>query len=250
MFQAALPPLPATGLTGRDYSFDQQRLMMMGSQIEEGSSDDNDGVVNFMTNVNNVQQQQQLCSGFYLNNSLDRLSFADVMQFADLGPKLMLNQQGKSIPQEEEGAGGGAAGVDPAGYFLKFPVLNDKFDEDHLMGTGAINLENRKRDANEAEGGGGGGGGASENAAMPLRFLGENLEKSPTNTEAINNKSKRKRARSVKTSEEVESQRMTHIAVERNRRKQMNEHLRVLRSLMPGSYVQRVPFYILPLFPK
>ncbi|CAD5323994.1 unnamed protein product [Arabidopsis thaliana] len=34
-------------------------------------------------------------------------------------------------------------------------------------------------------------------------------------------------------------QRMTHIAVERNRRKQMNEHLRVLRSLMPGSYVQR-----------
>ncbi|GFP92859.1 transcription factor fama [Phtheirospermum japonicum] len=32
---------------------------------------------------------------------------------------------------------------------------------------------------------------------------------------------------------------MTHIAVERNRRKQMNEHLRVLRSLMPSSYVQR-----------
>ena len=54
-------------------------------------------------------------------------------------------------------------------------------------------------------------------------------------------KSKRKRARTIKTSEEVESQRMTHIAVERNRRKHMNEHLRVLRSLMPGSYVQRVP---------
>ncbi|EPS66915.1 hypothetical protein M569_07862 [Genlisea aurea] len=52
-------------------------------------------------------------------------------------------------------------------------------------------------------------------------------------------KNKRKRVRTVKTSEEVESQRMTHIAVERNRRKQMNEHLRVLRSLMPNSYVQR-----------
>jgi hypothetical protein len=38
----------------------------------------------------------------------------------------------------------------------------------------------------------------------------------------------------------VESQRMTHIAVERNRRRQMNEYLRILRSLMPGSYVQRV----------
>jgi hypothetical protein len=33
---------------------------------------------------------------------------------------------------------------------------------------------------------------------------------------------------------------MTHIAVERNRRKQMNEYLAVLRSLMPPSYVQRV----------
>ena len=53
-------------------------------------------------------------------------------------------------------------------------------------------------------------------------------------------KNKRKRPRSTKTTEEVEIQRMTHIAVERNRRKQMNEHLRVLRALMPNSYVQRV----------
>nr|GMD98331.1 transcription factor bHLH71-like [Ipomoea batatas] len=42
-----------------------------------------------------------------------------------------------------------------------------------------------------------------------------------------------------KNKEEAETQRMTHIAVERNRRKQMNEHLAVLRSLMPESYVQR-----------
>lgn len=32
----------------------------------------------------------------------------------------------------------------------------------------------------------------------------------------------------------------SHIAVERNRRKQMNEHLAVLRSLMPCFYVKRV----------
>ncbi|KAL5232558.1 hypothetical protein ABZP36_031334 [Zizania latifolia] len=50
---------------------------------------------------------------------------------------------------------------------------------------------------------------------------------------------KRRRARAVKNKEEVESQRMTHIAVERNRRKQMNEYLAVLRTLMPASYVQR-----------
>lgn len=33
---------------------------------------------------------------------------------------------------------------------------------------------------------------------------------------------------------------MTHIAVERNRRRQMNDYLAVLRSLMPPSYAQRV----------
>ncbi|CAL9138874.1 unnamed protein product [Musa acuminata var. zebrina] len=50
---------------------------------------------------------------------------------------------------------------------------------------------------------------------------------------------KRRRGRSIKNREEVESQRMAHIAVERNRRMQMNEYLAVLRSLMPSFYVQR-----------
>ncbi|KAG6483495.1 hypothetical protein ZIOFF_060143 [Zingiber officinale] len=55
---------------------------------------------------------------------------------------------------------------------------------------------------------------------------------------------KRQRWRSQKNQEEVEIQRMTHIAVERNRRKQMNEYLAVLRSLMPDSYVQKVCFHL------
>ncbi|CAL9751642.1 unnamed protein product [Musa acuminata subsp. burmannicoides] len=50
---------------------------------------------------------------------------------------------------------------------------------------------------------------------------------------------KRQRTKRVKSEEEVENQRMTHIAVERNRRKQMNEYLAVLRSLMPASHSQR-----------
>ncbi|CAM0944806.1 unnamed protein product [Alopecurus aequalis] len=50
---------------------------------------------------------------------------------------------------------------------------------------------------------------------------------------------RRRRARSCKSREETECQRMTHIAVERNRRRQMNEYLVLLRSLMPESYVQR-----------
>jgi ribosomal protein L12E/L44/L45/RPP1/RPP2 len=40
--------------------------------------------------------------------------------------------------------------------------------------------------------------------------------------------------------EEAESQRMTHIAVERNRRRLMNDHLASLRSLIPSSYIPRV----------
>lgn len=52
-------------------------------------------------------------------------------------------------------------------------------------------------------------------------------------------KKRRRKPRVCKNKEEAETQRMTHIAVERNRRKQMNEYLAILRSLMPESYVQR-----------
>lgn len=42
--------------------------------------------------------------------------------------------------------------------------------------------------------------------------------------------------------EDGQQTRMSHITVERNRRKQMNDHLSVLRSLMPCFYVKRVSF--------
>ncbi|CAL5055273.1 unnamed protein product [Urochloa decumbens] len=50
---------------------------------------------------------------------------------------------------------------------------------------------------------------------------------------------RRRRPRSCKSREETETQRMTHIAVERNRRRQMNGYLAALRSIMPEPYVQR-----------
>lgn len=53
-------------------------------------------------------------------------------------------------------------------------------------------------------------------------------------------KRKRKRTKPAKNTEEMESQRMTHIAVERNRRRQMNVYLNSLRSLIPSSYILRV----------
>ncbi|CAN7063582.1 unnamed protein product [Brassica rapa subsp. trilocularis] len=53
-------------------------------------------------------------------------------------------------------------------------------------------------------------------------------------------KRKRRRSKPMKNREEMESQkRMTHIAVERNRRRQMNVHLNSLRSLIPSSYFLR-----------
>lgn len=59
---------------------------------------------------------------------------------------------------------------------------------------------------------------------------------------------KRRRSKPMKNKEEMENQRMTHIAVERNRRRQMNDYLALLRSLMPPSYAQRVCIYILYYF--
>uniref|UniRef100_A0A1J3K5G5 Transcription factor bHLH71 n=1 Tax=Noccaea caerulescens TaxID=107243 RepID=A0A1J3K5G5_NOCCA len=52
-------------------------------------------------------------------------------------------------------------------------------------------------------------------------------------------KRRRRKPRVCKNEEEAENQRMTHIAVERNRRRQMNQHLSVLRSLMPQPFAQK-----------
>uniref|UniRef100_A0A7N0UJT9 BHLH domain-containing protein n=1 Tax=Kalanchoe fedtschenkoi TaxID=63787 RepID=A0A7N0UJT9_KALFE len=64
-------------------------------------------------------------------------------------------------------------------------------------------------------------------------------EPSPAKDPPVAARRKRRRTKACKNKEEVENQRMTHIAVERNRRKQMNEYLAVLRTLMPSSYAQR-----------
>ncbi|KAJ0267205.1 Transcription factor SPEECHLESS [Hirschfeldia incana] len=72
------------------------------------------------------------------------------------------------------------------------------------------------------------------------------------NYETSSSKKKRKRLETEKVEEDDDGdgegeednkqdgqQKMSHVNVERNRRKQMNEHLTVLRSLMPCFYVKR-----------
>ncbi|KAK8672940.1 hypothetical protein V6N13_111297 [Hibiscus sabdariffa] len=65
---------------------------------------------------------------------------------------------------------------------------------------------------------------------------------SPTDSPPVNarpRRRRRRRAKMVDNRQEKENQRMTHIAVERNRRRQMNDYLAEIRSMMPNSYVQR-----------
>ncbi|XP_073101850.1 transcription factor bHLH94 [Elaeis guineensis] len=91
---------------------------------------------------------------------------------------------------------------------------------------------------------GGGGDGLSSlgvGHSMPAMLGGLAVapDSRPSTAAGQGRRKRRRRPRSCKNKEEAESQRMTHIAVERNRRRQMNEHLAVLRSLMPESYVQK-----------
>jgi hypothetical protein len=186
----------------QDHHHNQQQYeQLMKYRIGE-TSGENNGMV-----VDNYMPQTQTSGGFYgANSSFDKMSFADVMQFAALN-------------REES---------DPV-YFMKFPVLNNKMENQNLMLSGGDGIgENESRDDHQ------------QDQYEEINRVSEENNNVSVQVVQENNNKKRKRPRSVKTSEEVESQRMTHIAVERNRRKQMNEHLRVLRSLMPGSYVQRV----------
>ncbi|RDX80193.1 Transcription factor bHLH96 [Mucuna pruriens] len=79
----------------------------------------------------------------------------------------------------------------------------------------------------------------SSSPSMLPHVNGLSSETSNTHKSSTPVRPKRRRTKSRKNKEEIENQRMTHIAVERNRRKQMNEYLSILRSLMPDSYVQR-----------
>ncbi|KHN16145.1 Transcription factor bHLH96 [Glycine soja] len=83
----------------------------------------------------------------------------------------------------------------------------------------------------------------TSSSSSMLPHLNNELQETTTTSsntlDSLNTRPKRRRAKSRKNKEEIENQRMTHIVVERNRRKQMNEYLSVLRSLMPDSYIQR-----------
>ncbi|CAM0955113.1 unnamed protein product [Alopecurus aequalis] len=174
--------------------------------------------------------------------SLDKLSFSDVLQFAEFGPRLALNQPSADHHDDARDDD------DEDSYFFRFQSheLSAADDPDPRGGGGIHHAAEQDGGSNTADGSGGlphdHGGGVSESTTLVQQSDGGGRAGGggqKAGGEQVGKSGRRKRPRSTKTSEEVESQRMTHIAVERNRRRQMNDYLRVLRSLMPGSYVQR-----------
>ncbi|KAG2274446.1 hypothetical protein Bca52824_057001 [Brassica carinata] len=174
------------------------------------NDDNNSDVIYYMSRRSieqqkqTMQQQHQLSpSGFGATPSL-----ACVMQFADFGPKVALNQTSNQDDQE--------TWMDPV-YFLKLPVLNDKI-EDHnqthnLMSQAGgecegniVNVFLEEKENQDDENG---------NNSVQLHFTGGEEEGNRENENDLTKelKSKRKRTRTCKTSEEVESQRTTYIAV-------------------------------------
>lgn len=264
-----------------EYSLDQLQLGKPSRTTDCIENLDNNSMGSGILDMFNIHH---ISSGSSVgcSTALEKMSFADVMQFADYGSKVALSQ---AMDDESEATGrsGPENSFDPV-YFLKFPVLA----ADHQKPIDHKNLDQSihevqitlatESDGNYHTAGNSGSEHLERGNDIPAYENTSNLNHELNlSTDAANStmkighscdeqqqilsldtpkigsfstsncspdqppqcKPKRKRSRACKNSEEVESQRMTHIAVERNRRKQMNEHLRVLRSLMPGSYVQR-----------
>lgn len=127
---------------------------------------------------------------------------------------------------------------DPFTYSYKdnyFNSLNNDYDHLHAeeqenVLLGIINNEQQNLHANWEY---------SHSSSPEICTVDQTITAPPSSTVTASCRRKRRRIKSAKNKEEIENQRMTHITVERNRRKQMNEYLNVLRSLMPSSYVQR-----------
>ncbi|EPS59561.1 hypothetical protein M569_15244, partial [Genlisea aurea] len=82
------------------------------------------------------------------------------------------------------------------------------------------------------EGSGGGGGGG-------FGFQTSTRSSSSLETETEQKESSMSKRQKVGAGDSYAPPRVSHITVERNRRKQMNDHLSVLRSLMPSLYVKK-----------
>lgn len=128
--------------------------------------------------------------------------------------EFLANNQNLSAPQEYE---------DYSNWNMPPPLLVDSQNEFHQWGHNSSSV-------------------LDHNFTIPDQQEQQPQLDSPIEMSSSTTRPRRRRTRTKKNEEEIENQRITHIAVERNRRKQMNEYLSVLRALMPESYIQRVRF--------
>lgn len=84
----------------------------------------------------------------------------------------------------------------------------------------------------------------SQNSTFSFDAINPSEDQFETEIEAVSSSHKSKKQKVAATGDEDANidgqQKVSHITVERNRRKQMNDNLSVLRSLMPCFYVKRV----------
>lgn len=150
------------------------------------------------------------------------------------------------FPQSQDPFGSGYGSVNTKDFY-NYTLLAATYEQQHINKEeeqGGASISTFQPESNYPY-----GNWTSSSSSMLPHFnneLQETTTTDPSNTlDSLNTRPKRRRAKSRKNKEEIENQRMTHIVVERNRRKQMNEYLSVLRSLMPDSYIQRVLHFIL-----
>lgn len=130
------------------------------------------------------------------------------------------------------GAGGGGGGVSLAGVADQGAAAASTGAGGGARTTTTTTAANgRRREGRDEEKGGGGGGGP------PAQKKQKGSSSSSSSPAAL----------AAAVGDGDGAAKMSHITVERNRRKQMNEHLAVLRSLMPCFYVKRVinPFILI-----
>ncbi|XP_068330761.1 transcription factor SPEECHLESS-like [Pyrus communis] len=123
---------------------------------------------------------------------------------------------------DDHGFGGGGGGGGGGVVDFPSPLATAPFDDDQLLSVFSSSPKDLSSSADQTEF-------DETNSPPKTKRLKLSSAATPTATATT----------TTTNSSDQDGGRMSHITVERNRRKQMNDHLTVLRSLMPCFYVKR-----------
>lgn len=132
---------------------------------------------------------------------------------------------------DDHGFGGGGGGGGGGVVDFPSPLATAPFDDDQLLSVFSSSPKDLSSSADQTE---------FDETNCPPKTKRLKLSSAATPTATATT--------TTTNSSDQDGGRMSHITVERNRRKQMNDHLTVLRSLMPCFYVKRVSILPFILF--